>query len=214
MRNDDSRPPAPAKVLLTGFGPFPGVPDNVSAKVVAALATAVGERRPNVQVVTAVLPTHWERGPALAARLIDELAPAVVVHFGVASECAGLRIETTAVNVCGMTSDVSGAFPTQNVLCIDGPDQRLVSFAASEFVQELSDQGWPVSLSDNAGHYLCNAVFYATLEVAQRAADEAWVAFIHIPRTLSDASVTLETTVNAAYAFIDLCLIRQSRPYR
>ena len=85
-------------VLVTGFGPFPEVPFNASATLVAALAETMRIAEPRARLFTAMLPTDWRQAPAEAMALIDRLRPDVVLHFGVSGRAEGFEIETRAVN--------------------------------------------------------------------------------------------------------------------
>jgi len=79
------------RVLLTGFGPFPGVPDNPSARLVEALAAAPPIH--DCDVHSRVFPTEWETVAALAPALHETLQPQVIVHLGVSERSKTFRIE-------------------------------------------------------------------------------------------------------------------------
>ncbi len=48
-------------VLLTGFGPFPGVPSNTSADLVKKVVRLARRTLPEFHFAAAVLPTEWTR---------------------------------------------------------------------------------------------------------------------------------------------------------
>ena len=50
--------PNPLRVLITGFGPFPGVPDNATARLVPLLAGALKERWPHLDVIAEGIETE------------------------------------------------------------------------------------------------------------------------------------------------------------
>ena len=89
--------PAPAAaaarttVLITGFGPFPGVPVNATMRLVPELAQAAARRFAGVRIATAVLATEWAAAPRRLDQLLAEIAPDLVLHFGVSSRARGLR---------------------------------------------------------------------------------------------------------------------------
>ena len=50
-------------VLITGFGPFPGVPVNATMRLLPELALAAPRLFPDVRFAVEVLPTEWAAGP-------------------------------------------------------------------------------------------------------------------------------------------------------
>ncbi|MCB9522587.1 MAG: hypothetical protein H6702_04295 [Myxococcales bacterium] len=154
-------------MLVTGFGPFPGVPVNPTAAVASALD---GARVAGVRVVGRVLPVDWAAGlPALDAA-VAEVAPDALLMLGVAPR-GGIEVERVARNQVNAKPDVQGlAGPA--TLAPDGPAE-LATTLPWEALCALGAQP-----SDDAGGYLCNAVFYRALwahaQVPQR-------GFVHVP---------------------------------
>ena len=87
-----------ARLLITGFGPFPRVPDNPSARVARRLAALPHLRRILGQAPDGlVLDTRYA---ALDTQLVPALArePAAVLMIGVAASRRRVCVETRAVN--------------------------------------------------------------------------------------------------------------------
>lgn len=198
---DDLRP----TVLLTGFGPFPGIPVNASADLVRDVVRRATRTFPAFRFIGAILPTEWRRAPGLVAELHDRFAPALSLHFGVAAGSKGIRLETRAENVCRASFDAVNSMPLTGTLCVDGPATRQVSLDIPAISQVLTDRGWHCSTSEDAGGYLCNAVLYQSLASAE-ARGRGTVGFIHIPSDFSNSLLTLEETGNAALAIIATAL--------
>ena len=72
-------------VLVTGFGPFPGVPVNATMLLLPALSLPATKLFPDVHFVLEVLPTEWSAGPRRLERLLAETTPDLALHFGVSS---------------------------------------------------------------------------------------------------------------------------------
>ena len=75
--------PAPASrpvVLLTGFGPFPGVPRNASADLFTELAATHPDHFPGFTLAAAVLPVDWTDAPRRLAEVLIATAPAIAVQ--------------------------------------------------------------------------------------------------------------------------------------
>lgn len=173
----DPRP----KVLLTGFGPFPGVRKNVSGPLVRWLAFKARTAIPHVRFVAAVLPTEWLSAPRMLAGLYDQHDPVLALHFGVASGMRGFRIETEARNFCRMSPDAVGALPALTLISEADSEALPVTIDAKAAAQNLGEKGYHATLSSDAGGYLCNAVLYHSLAEAGRRGGRCKVAFVHVP---------------------------------
>lgn len=191
-------------MLLTGFGPFPGVPVNASADLARKVVRLARGAFPAFRFAAAVLPTEWRRAPVRVASLHERHRPVLALHFGVASTARGIRLETRAENVCRASLDAAGLLPLAPTLCDDGPTHRLVGLNLSEILRALTSLECPCSISDDAGGYLCNAVLYQSLASAEAHGGAA--GFVHIPADLSAPSLETENVVLAALAMVRAAL--------
>jgi pyroglutamyl-peptidase len=175
--------PRPA-ILLTGFGPFPGVPVNATSAFVPQLAAAARQRVPEASVVAEILPTEWHAAPRRLEALLALHDPTLAVHFGVSTEAQGLVIETTARNLTCAKADACGALPFSPQLIALAPDTFETPLSANVMVARLTERGLPSSLSTDAGRYLCNAVLYRSLHHAATRAPGLRAVFVHLPASL------------------------------
>jgi pyroglutamyl-peptidase len=176
------RGPAPRlRLAITGFGPFPGVPFNASERLIAELAATPLRMAPAPVLSAASLPTDWHQALPLLRRLIGEMRPHVLVHFGVSARAQGFVIETRAVNQTSRRMDVSGALA--GARCVRGSARAALSanLPAGRIIRRLRLEGIPATVSSDAGRYLCNAVLFESLMLAEAAAGTPLVGFIHIP---------------------------------
>ena len=88
-------------VLLTGFGPFPGAPENPSQALVEALRE-VGA--PGCALHAAVLPTRYHAAREAALGLHRALRPDIAVHFGFSLKAQGFTLERVAANSSNMAT--------------------------------------------------------------------------------------------------------------
>jgi pyroglutamyl-peptidase len=193
-------------ILLTGFGPFPGIADNVSARYVPALARRARTAFPEQPIVSAVLATEWRRAPDRVTALIVKHRPHLALHFGVASGSTSLRIEQQAHNTCRAAPDAAGLPPLSPVLFENGKAHQPVTIPVAAVYQKLAATGVPVSISDDAGGYLCNAVLYHSLSCSLTAGRPKQVGFIHLPDMLETPPLTFPVALNAGLAIIEACL--------
>jgi len=174
-------------ILLTGFGPFPGIADNASARLVPKLAHLAARRFSAHRVVARILPTEWERAPDRLRSFYAREQPKLVLHFGVSREARCYVIETEAHNVCRAVEDATGALPAHDILVPGGPDTLAARLPVADIVTRLHRIGVPALTSADAGGYLCNAVLYQSLLIATEREDCECVGFFHIPEVIHPA---------------------------
>jgi pyroglutamyl-peptidase len=170
-------------ILLTGFGPFPGVPANATSHLVPRIAEAAARRFQGVRIACEILPTEWSAGLARAGDLYEAHRPALALHFGVAGRAGGFEIEARGRNRCQLSPDAGGFLPRSHWMTPQGPEFLPSRLPVSLIVSRLRQRGIPARVSRDAGGYLCNALLYRTQEIC-RMADIARSGFVHLPSTL------------------------------
>lgn len=171
-------------ILLTGFGPFPGVPENATARLVPRLAKAARELFPAYEVVAAILPTEWVAAPQKVGDLLARPGTVLALHFGVSRQAQGFQIELVGRNRCSVVADAAGKMPAGECLLDDGPTELACTLPVERIMQRLTQLGVPVRTSTDAGGYLCNALLYHSLGAAETLAKPHLVGFVHLPADL------------------------------
>ncbi len=173
------------RVLLIGFGPFPGAPSNPTARLVAALAR---RRRPalaGLDIATHVLPTVY----AAADRDLPKLfaaKPDILLMFGLAARRRQLCIETRARNARSVLfPDASGHRPGHRVIALRGAPALRGNAPFARLLGAVRASAVPARLSRDAGRYLCNYAYWRALESTR--AGRPLVAFVHIPAVRTGA---------------------------
>jgi pyroglutamyl-peptidase len=169
---------AQPRVLITGFGPFPGFADNPSAWLAETLAER--ERAPGVALDARILPTVWE-DVAFIPSLYRALQPQAMIHFGVSERAKALHIEASAHNRVTRRADHRGAMPKARSIRESGPSRIDTSFPAAGLAAHLRRSGIAARTSRSAGAYLCNFLYYHSLEWVLRQRTHPLVVFVHIP---------------------------------
>jgi pyroglutamyl-peptidase len=173
------------RVLITGFGPFPGVPENPSAWLAESLAERWLSVEPDRHIHARILPTEWETA-ALMPRLCETLQPDVMIHFGVCEQAKSFRIEHSAHNRVAARADARGALPASPVILAGGKDRLDTPFPAGALARHLKANGVAAVTSHCAGQYLCNSLYYHALDWAARQDRQCLVLFVHIPPLSGD----------------------------
>jgi pyroglutamyl-peptidase len=169
------------RILVTGFGPFPGQPFNASAALVSALAEDGAVAALPARIATHILPTDWRQAPALAARLAEQFQPDAIMHFGISSKVRHFEIETRAFNAAHRLPDCAGGLPGGYHVLRGAPPVLDATLPADLLIRRLRLAGVPASLSKDAGRYLCNATLYHSLAWKSRPGARPRVGFIHMP---------------------------------
>src|SRR5262249_25271926 len=156
------------KVLITGFGPFPGAPFNPTGPLVLALAR---RRQPaGVRRVAHVFPVTYEAIDRELPALIARERPDALIMFGLANRTKHVRIETWARNA-----------RTRTTMIVPEPPARLpLRLPAQRLRRAAQAAGVPATLSHDAGRYLCNYLCWRAAETARNGGPRL-AAFIHVP---------------------------------
>ncbi len=196
------------RVLVTGFEPFPGAPVNPTEWLVGSLKDdPPAGLLEHVEAFRAeVLPVDYAAvGPRLS-ELGRECAPDIAIHFGLADECSGFRLERLARNrFAADRPDNSGAMRDAGQVCA-GPETLESGLPLQAIHDRLAEMKLPVEWSDDAGGYLCNTVFMLSRAKACAGFAPAMSGFVHVPLTGDgpDHALTPDDLRTGALAILDL----------
>jgi pyroglutamyl-peptidase len=164
-------------VLVSGFEPFDGESVNPSQAIVRALD---GEVIAGHQVVGVTLPCEFGACAAALAEAIDRCQPSLVLGLGQAGGRTDLSLERIAINVDdARIPDNAGAAPTDEPVVAEGPAAYFSSLPIKAMVAALRAQGIPASVSQSAGTFVCNHLFYALQH--RLAGGGVRSGFMHLP---------------------------------
>jgi pyroglutamyl-peptidase len=152
-------------VLVTGFEPFGGSAVNPSWMAVQALhGRVVGGHR----LVGAQLPTAFGESLTVLRGLLLHYVPNLVICTGQAAGRAALSLERIAINVNdARIPDNAGAQPVDTPVVAGGPAAYFTSLPIKAMLQSLVEAGINAEVSQTAGTFVCNHVFYGAMhEVA------------------------------------------------
>jgi pyroglutamyl-peptidase len=167
------------RVLLTGFGPFPGAPVNPSAVLVKALAR---RRRPALAGLVRTAHVFVTRYAAVDHDLPKLFAekPDIVLMFGLAGRTRHLRVETRARNAVSVLFPDASAYRLQQGIIARGEPPSLRGRASfARLVGAVRVGGVPARVSHDAGRYLCNYAYWRALQRSQDG--QPLIVFVHIP---------------------------------
>ncbi|MFC4321934.1 pyroglutamyl-peptidase I [Litchfieldia salsa] len=166
------------KLLLTGFVPFLDNPINPTEEIVKALE---GQEIGNYEVVGRILPVDFSESAVQLETYMDEVKPDVVMSLGLAAGRTKITPERIAINCRDGAEDNQGVKLQDALIDEDGPAGYFSSLPIRKFVDTLNESGFPATISNTAGTYLCNNVMYAALQKIERENLAMKAGFVHIP---------------------------------
>lgn len=170
----------PVRILVCAFGPFPGVPVNPSARLALAIQRLRRPALADIDVSIEILPTQWAALTHLRA-VLDARAPDAVLLMGVASRRRQLCLELRAVNQADARPDAAHRHAPARRLAASDMDALRTTARVAPLTAALRGAGLPVRSSRDAGHYLCNASYFTTLNWARGRDRRPPIMFLHLP---------------------------------
>jgi pyroglutamyl-peptidase len=198
------------RILVTGFGPFPGAPYNPTQPLVARLMRL---RRPaftDVELSSHIFPVTYQ---AVARELPIALAqhtPHALLMFGLAGRTGYVRIETRARNAVTMLWPDAAQTRARKGSIADGADAQRFGPHSAKLLRAAKGAGLDARASRDAGSYLCNYLSWRAIEAVGADNGPRLAAFIHIPplarsgaaRRKGFARITLDELVDAGEAML------------
>jgi len=166
-------------ILLTGFEPFNKESINPSWEAVRALQ---GWHEGDFVVHARQLPCVFGRALKVVHQAVEELQPSIVIAVGQAGGRVDISVERIAINI-----DDAPIPDNQHRQIVDqpiingGPAAYFSTLPIKAIVHELRAAGLPASVSQTAGTFVCNHVFYGLMHQAHEWGTTMRAGFIHIP---------------------------------
>jgi pyroglutamyl-peptidase len=193
----------PFNVLLTGFEPFEQETLNPSWE---AVRTLDGWKAGHATVHARLVPCVFGDAIETLNRAMDELQPRLVLCIGQAGGRAEFTPERVAINIDDARVPDNNARQPVDVPVVPGaPAAYFSTLPIKAIVRDLRAAGVPASVSNSAGTFVCNHIFYGLMHrIATLRPTGVRGGFIHIPYLPAQAarfpgapSMSLETLVQA-----------------
>ena len=198
--------PGPGHTLLiTGFDPFDGAVLNPSWQAAQALD---GRILAGHRVVAAQLPTVFGQALPRLDTLLSQHRPVMVVCLGLAQTRRAISLERIAINVDdARIPDNAGRQPVDQPVVPGGPAAYFSTLPIKAMLHALTQAGIPAEVSQTAGTFVCNHVFYGLMHrlATTRLTPPARGGFIHVP-PLADAGLSTGMPLATLVAGLDLAL--------
>jgi pyroglutamyl-peptidase len=166
------------KLLLTGFEPFLNHPINPTEEIVLRLD---GAQIDSFEVKGVLLPVDFEKAPVAILEAVREFAPDAVLSLGLAAGRSQITPERIAINCRDGAADNNGRAWVDSEIVEGGADGYFSTLPIRAFVDALNEKGYPASISNSAGTYLCNNVMYTVLHELKVRNIKIPAGFVHMP---------------------------------
>jgi pyroglutamyl-peptidase len=199
------------RILITGFGPFPGAPFNPTQPLVARLLRLRRPALSDVELSGHIFPVTYRAVDRELPELLAQHRPDALLMFGLASRTPYLRVETRARNA------VTTLWPDAEHMRVRkgsiAPDAHAMPFGphTAKLLRAAVATGVDARASRDAGSYLCNYLSWRAIEAIGAGNGPRLAAFIHVPLLARDGAaqrkstrhrVTLEQLVDAGEAML------------
>lgn len=186
-------------LLITGFDPFGGASVNPAWEAVKLLPDQIGQ----FTLKKLEIPTVFGKGAQAVLDAAERLHPDVILCIGQAGGRSAVTPERIGVNIRdARIDDNEGNRPVGAYVAADGPAAYFATIDVMAAAKAIESAGIPAAVSNSAGAFVCNDVFYTLLHHFHGTATK--VGFVHVPwlPVQGTPSLPLEQTAAALEALI------------
>jgi pyroglutamyl-peptidase len=199
------------RILITGFGPFPGAPYNPTEPLVARLLRL---RRPalgNVELSGHIFPVTYHAVDRELPELLAKHRPRALLMFGLASRTPYVRVETRARNAVTTLWPDAAQTRSRKGSISGGVDAKMFGPHTAKLLRAALATGVDTRASRDAGSYLCNYLSWRAIEATCHDNGPRLAAFVHVPPLARNGAaqrngdahrITLEQLVDAGEAML------------
>jgi pyroglutamyl-peptidase len=166
------------KALVTGFEPFADDPVNPALEALRCLPG----RLDRVEIATWTLPTTFGGSLDALDNALRATHPDLVLCVGLAGGRAALSLERIAINVDdARIPDNASQQPIDRAIVPGGPAAYFARLPVKAAVAALRQAGLPAIVSNTAGTFVCNHVFFGLMHYAATIRPALRGGFLHVP---------------------------------
>jgi len=190
-------------ILVTGFDTFGKLAFNPSEMIVAQLAagprTTFGE-----ELHCHVLPTAYDKAAKNIVTLMRKTRPSLVLGLGASATRDKICLERFALNLDDAAiEDNIGCIRRGQEIAIGGPAALKTNVNVAAVLNRLADAGVPAEISNHAGTFVCNHVYYRVLHRLEKELPQSRCLFVHVPVPAAE-SATSQASSKTPWSMADL----------
>ncbi|WP_299165286.1 pyroglutamyl-peptidase I [uncultured Arthrobacter sp.] len=173
-------------ILLTGFEPFGGETINPSWQAAQRAAAILADD--GITAVAVELPCVFGASIEALGNAFRIHRPQLVLCVGQAGGRTEISLERVAINVDdARIPDNAGNQPVDEPVRAGGPAAYFSTLALKRSLRALRHENLPAAVSQTAGTYVCNHVFYGLMDLLAGDQVTARGGFIHVPYSTEQA---------------------------
>ena len=200
------------KLLLTAFESFAGEKINPSLEAARQMSRVEFS---GALINTAELPVDRHQAVTTALELIHADRPDIIIMLGEAGGRFRINPERIAINVDDFRiPDNAGNQPKDEPIVEGGPAAYFSTLPIRAIAERIVSAGVPAAISNTAGTYLCNRLFYSVMHAISTEGLSAIAGFMHLPylheqaidKTPEAPSLSRESIVEAVRLAIEVSI--------
>jgi pyroglutamyl-peptidase len=170
------------RTLLTGFEPFGGDETNPSWD---AVRHAVAHPLAGLDLHAVLLPCRFSDVIEILWQHVERIDPDVVICTGLAGGRSAISVERVAVNIDDAPiADNADAQPVDETIMAGAPAAYFATLPVKACVAAVRTLGIPAVVSETAGTFVCNHVFYVVSHLAATLRPgRLRTGFVHVPNS-------------------------------
>lgn len=160
-------------IIVTAFEPFNGRNTNTSLEVLKNL---------NSHVIKRVIPVSWHRA-RIDLSMLFGIGPDIIILCGEAGGREKIALEEKAVNLMDAKIPDNDGVIMENQKIYDSVDELSSNIDCLDIFNKVNEKIGKdlVYVSNDAGKYLCNMIYYHTLSIVYGNTFSTKVVFVHLP---------------------------------
>lgn len=195
--------------IITAFEPFGDASINPTQRIIEQIPDVLY----NTRIIKVTLPVVYNHCFERLLPLIEQHNPGLIVHLGLAMGRPQISLERAALNINHSDmADNLGNVKHYGTIEPYGPDGLFTTLPVQTLMEKFASKDIPVRVSNTAGGYVCNNLFYKTLHYLKAMNKDADVGFMHVPalpeqvKGTNAPSMDMGHMVNALMTILDTTL--------
>lgn len=165
-------------ILLTGFEPFGGSNINPS---IESCKPHNGKKFNDCIFKVVEIPLRYDEIKPALIKAIEETNPSAIVCTG-QSGSGEIRLERVAINIADARIPYNcGTQPVDKTIASDGPVAYFSTLPLRKLLDELLEAKIPSVISNTAGTFGCNHIFYELMYYRAEKELDIPAGFVHVP---------------------------------
>ncbi|HHL41097.1 MAG TPA: pyroglutamyl-peptidase I, partial [Candidatus Bathyarchaeota archaeon] len=165
-------------ILLTGFEPFGGSNINPS---IESCKPHNGKKFNDCIFKVVEIPLRYDKIKPALIKAIEETNPSAIVCTG-QSGSGEIRLERVAINIADARIPYNcGTQPVDKTIAPDGPVAYFSTLPLRKLLDELLEAKIPSVISNTAGTFGCNHIFYELMYYRAEKELDIPAGFVHVP---------------------------------